>query len=295
MSQYKHIVILLAYNDNQAIKDYLTRAVRLSAIDKVIMVDNASTTGLFEDLTSFVAESGLAEKVDCIQTGHNGGYAFGNNVGLRYALSTYQPAYLSVSNADITLNQEALEACMEALKAEGSLALVAPRMVSNRPEEAFWDLPTYWNLVSKNLILWQGLIKRFKSQDALMTVPHRVGVIAGSYYMGRSETFEKLDFLDERTFLYGEENILAFKVNKAGLYNQILPDVTFEHHHSTSINISIQSIGKRLDILKESCHVYLKEYLKIGPLGLAFFDASHWLGKVTYLGARQLRQFIVKN
>ncbi|MET3557529.1 GT2 family glycosyltransferase [Streptococcus rupicaprae] len=288
MAKLEHVVVVLAYNDNEAIKAYLEQTVALPSVDKVILVDNCSTTGLYQELQDFVTEQGLVHKVDCLQTTHNGGYAFGNNVGMRYAIEHYQPTYISLSNADVSLNEEALKACMTALADQKDLAFVAPQMVSNRPEKASWPVPTYWDLVGDNLILLRGLMKRLKPAKTPLTGIELVGVIAGSYYMGRADIFEALGFLDERTFLYGEENILGFKVQQAGMTNQILHDVHFTHHHSTSINTNIQSVGKRLDILRDSCHIYLKHYLNCPSWQIALFDFSHLIGKVTYLSAKMI-------
>ncbi|MGT2755629.1 glycosyltransferase [Streptococcus ovuberis] len=289
MPKVAHVVVVLAYNDNQAVKEYLEQTLPLPSVDKVILVDNCSTTGLYQDLRTFITAHSWTDKVDCLQTTHNGGYAFGNNVGLRYAIEHYQPTYISLSNADITLNEEALQACMTALANQENLAFVAPKMISQRPEKASWPVPTYWDLVGDNLILLRGLMKHLKPAKEQASGTQEVGVLAGSYYMGRAETFADLGFLDERTFLYGEENILGFKVRRAGMINQIIHDVHFTHHHSTSINTTIQSVGRRLDILKASCHIYLKHYLNCRPWQMALFDASHLIGKVTYLGVKLIR------
>lgn len=294
MTAVKHVLIVLAYNDNAAIKTFLSHTANLLAIDKIIMIDNCSTTNLFEDVQNFISQKGISEKVDCIQTKHNGGYAFGNNVGMRYAIKTYNPVYISLSNADVTLNQPALEACMQALSSQERLAFVAPKMISNRPEEPSWSVPGYWDLVWTNFIVIQGLLKRLKVSKISGDSVTEVGVIAGSYYMGRRQTFEVLGFLDERTFLYGEENILGFKVRQAEMVNQILQEVEFTHHHSTSINATIQSVGKRLDILRNSCHVYLDHYLKVGPLKKFIFDVSYVIGKYTYLGVKHLQALFNK-
>ena len=75
-------MVILNYNDMK-VTEKLTRAVMdYECLDRVIVVDNRSTDGSYEYLKNCFRKS----EVDIIQAPVNGGYATGNNFGVRYAI-----------------------------------------------------------------------------------------------------------------------------------------------------------------------------------------------------------------
>ena len=72
---------------------------------------------------------------------------------------------------------------------------------------------------------------------------------------------KSVDFFDENTFLYYEEQIFAKKVSENKKYEAINNKVEIIHDHSVSIDKSIKRVGKHR-ILKSSQRYFVKNYLK---------------------------------
>ena len=71
--------------------DALLTELRPIAGARVCIVDNDSRDGSFDKLTAAVKARGLSDIVDVVDSGHNGGFGFGNNGGeefLSYMMSS---------------------------------------------------------------------------------------------------------------------------------------------------------------------------------------------------------------
>lgn len=101
----ENVLVVLNYNDYNTIEKFLNNAIHIESIDKLIVVDNCSTDNSFEKLCAFESE-----KTDVIKTEKNGGYAYGNNFGVKYAMDKYSPKYVFISNPDVEFDTEVINA-----------------------------------------------------------------------------------------------------------------------------------------------------------------------------------------
>ena len=76
-------VVALNYNDYQTMISYIDSIVDYSNINYIVVVDNLSTDDSYDKLKSYY---GRSQKVVVISTAYNGGYGYGNNFGIRYAI-----------------------------------------------------------------------------------------------------------------------------------------------------------------------------------------------------------------
>ena len=67
---------------------------------------------------------------------------------------------------------------------------------------------------------------------------------------------------DENVFLYCEERIQGIKCKNANMKIALLPQCTFIHNHSVSINKTIKSEIKKRKIMNDSALYVIKEYYK---------------------------------
>lgn len=71
----------------------------------------------------------------------------------------------------------------------------------------------------------------------------------------------EVDCMDERTFLYGEEDILSERLMQKNYRTYYKPTVSITHLGSASVKKSSPDSKKRmLKVQKESRELYLKEY-----------------------------------
>jgi len=88
---------------------------------ETVVVDNGSTDGS-EDVIRSAFPS-----VNFIQTGRNLGYAGGNNVGIKHALS-HGADYVWLLNNDTTVDPNALTALVETAQADPKIAVVGSKI-----------------------------------------------------------------------------------------------------------------------------------------------------------------------
>lgn len=79
-------IIVLNYNDNENTKKYVNQIEDYKIVDKILVVDNKSTNK--EELKKLSTLK--SKKVEIISSDKNGGYAYGNNYGIKYLDKVYR-------------------------------------------------------------------------------------------------------------------------------------------------------------------------------------------------------------
>lgn len=257
-------LIILNYNDADT-TEKLIRLVRgYEALTHIVVVDNRSTDDSYGQLKKYASE-----KVDVIQAEANKGYASGNNFGAFYALKKYHPEYLLIANPDVEFSESVVKKLIEALKANERGAVAAP--IVNQGYN-IWSLPNYWGIIEALFLVWFNLDKRSQKKKLMAKGGVQpVGVVEGSFFCIKAAVFQQIGGLDERTFLYCEENILAKRVNNIGMQVLALADERYDHFHSQSIKKHYRSKAKAFHNFYPSFELYLKEYLHIGTVAHGFY------------------------
>ncbi len=277
-------LIVLNYNTSDrviALFEHVTRlrASRDSAIQaEFVVVDNASGEGEAAKLTAyFTGRNGC----HVIINNENRGYAAGNNVGLRFA-TVRGSDFCLIANSDIEfLTPDFLEQLVAAARSLPLCGLIGPRVVfpDGRPQG---PLPV---LGVANAIFPLAI------QPVTAVTP--VYATVGCCIFGASQVFAQLGFLDEETFLYREEVVLAERLTKLPLRWYYLPDVVVQHNHERKV----QSVGKFLfhkRCEKRSTIYYFELYRHRTPIAILSYRAL-LLGK-TLIGAALclVRQFTLQ-
>lgn len=94
-------------------------------------------------------------------------------------------------------------------------------------------------LLSLILFYLSPILRKFHTKQQGKT-KLKVDVVS-SLFVIRTEILKSVGYFDERTFLYGEENILALKLKRIGLNNYILLNDKFSHVHGEVINKKFSS------------------------------------------------------
>ena len=252
------VMVILNYNDMK-VAEKLTRSVMdFDCLERVIVVDNRSTDGSYEYLRSFFRKS----EVDVIQAPSNGGYARGNNYGIRYAISHYSPEYIFVANPDIAVSASTLETMIRDMTNHRDYGVMAPLV--NQGYNV-WRLPGFMGMIESLFLVWFNLDKRHMKKK-LAASPNRIedaGVVEGSFFIIRVKDYLAVEGFDERTFLYAEEIILARRLKEIGRKVGVLTRERYDHLHSASIKKAYASSKRKaFPNFYASFKVYNKYYLK---------------------------------
>ncbi len=276
----KTAVIVLNYNSEKETEEYINKIKNYEIIDKIIVVDNMSTTiGAYEKLKKLENP-----KIDVIRTEKNGGYSYGNNFGVHY-LESMSDKYdnIIISNSDIEIEENAIIKSLELLNSNPKIAVVAPRMyhINNKPaRRSAWKIRTFWlDVIHSTRILELLFYKKLRSgeysEEDYKNNELKVEAISGSFFCIKYDILKKINYLDENVFLFYEEDILAHKLKELGYEEYSLNSVKFIHYESQTIKKSYHYM-KKMKILYKSKMYYQKNYNKIN-----FFQ--NFIFKVLYL------------
>ena len=263
----KVAIIIVNYNDVDDTVKYVDTISNYNVINRIVVVDNLSTTiGAFETLKKLENE-----KVRVIQSEKNGGYDYGNNVGVKYLDSLGEKYdYIIVSNPDISVSEEAIVKCINKLEKDDKIAVIAPRMFNkdDKPiRRSSWKMRTFWlDVVHSTRVLEILFYKVLRGGEYLekdyQNEMLEVEAISGAFFIIKNKVLREIGLLDENVFLFYEEDILAKQLAEKGYKTISLNSEKFIHFES-------QTIGKTFNYYKKMRQLFIskmyyhKKYNKI--------------------------------
>ena len=270
-------LIVLNYNGYITTCKFIENIRDYKIINKIIVVDNNSTDDSYEILNRYGND-----KVIIIKTPKNGGYSYGNNYGIKYAINNYNSDFLIISNPDVFFEENVIRSMVNIYNMYDKVGIVSPVMKNTKLQDVLsaWKLP----LFKDDIILSFSILNKIfgnpvrYSKEELSNDVNIVDVLSGSFFMISRIAIQDIDYFDEDTFLYCEERILSYKLKSKGYNNIFLMNQNYIHYNSISINKSIKSRVKKYKILQESRMIYLCKYLKINKIEQIFFRIVTTLG-----------------
>lgn len=244
----KLVFIIINYNDYKTTKRLLDNIKDYKVIDKIYVVDNHSTDDSYENLKKL-----KIKRYEVIETPSNKGFAYALNIGAKKAIDDLGNVDIIFSNSDIIINSnEDLEDLKKTLD-KRIVGLVGPVVVQNGKLNRGWHLPSPKNEILSNL---PGIGKRFNKKIYYDDSYYKgdsseVEVISFCFFLIKSEVLKEINYFDDNTFLYYEENITASKLKRTQYKTLINNNVTIIHDHSVSVDKNISYINK-YKILKQS-------------------------------------------
>jgi hypothetical protein len=284
-------VIILNYQSYEDTINYIKILNNQAKIDlKILIVDNCSPNGSFEILQKSLLS---IKNIEIIQSEKNGGYAYGNNFGLKY-IKDREFDYTLISNNDVILDNELLIYKMiNKYEQLDSPAFVTPIMITNGLEakNSAWKIP----IIKEDIISSLNILKLFFKVDIFYDLSNpklvqEVECIAGSFFLSSKNIFYDIGLFDEKTFLYGEERILAYKVKEKRLKNYLLKDLKYIHLVSNTISNTVSIVEMR-QYLYESRFYFHKKYLKVSKIKLCMFTIVNYLSKIEQISIHFIKSF----
>lgn len=268
-------LITVNYNDSSTVKAFVKMAVLFEDVNHMIIVDNQSTDGSYEILLAFAEKY---ENVEVIQSGKNGGYGYGNNYGMRYAIEKYHSDAVLVSNADVVFCNTTVRRMKEALDTDRKLAAVAPLMKDRHgrnTRQTAWRIPeSGWGFLFMDAPLIRFMIRHryYYNMRELSAGNHlKTDALVGSLVMFRTSDILRAGGYDEDLFLYCEETVLATRLKGIRKQSLLLTDISYIHNHSTTICKRYSSFAERVRLLWESKETVLKKYYGFRGVRLQIF------------------------
>lgn len=272
-------LIVVNYNDYKTTKEFVESILNFKIIEKIVIVDNKSTNDSVKQLKTI-----KNDKIKIIENNSNKGYASGINLGSKYLIDLYDDCNIIVSNSDIVVNDESdIEKLLTYLNSKKNIAVVAPIIKQNQGYDKGCKIVKTWQDILLNIIFLHRFLRSkligYKENYYLNKDKTEVEQVSGCFFLIKSEALKKIKYLDEGTFLYYEENILATKLKKNKYKTFIINDVEVFHNHSVVIDKSINKL-KKYKILKESQLYFEKNYNNASKFDIMMLKMT---SKMTYM------------
>ena len=266
----KTAIVILNYNDYETTKDYAFKIKDYKILDLILIVDNNSSDNSYEKLKKIEND-----KIKVIKTKTNLGYASGNNYGLLY-LEKYNLDYVIISNPDIIVEEKVIKKLIKDLDNNLDISLIGPVINEQEKKSRGWKLPKFREDLLSNLNYFHKYANKLLkyNDDYYKTDLVKVDVIHGSFFIARFRDFKKIDYFDENTFLYYEENIIGKKLRDLNLKTCVDTKVSAIHNLSVSVDKSLNSL-KKYKVLKKSQRYYERKYNKLNIIGIFILYLSY--------------------
>jgi GT2 family glycosyltransferase len=189
----------------------------------ITVVDNDSQDGSYETLQQAIIDQGLDhnDRVRVIQSGHNGGFGAGNNVGIRARLPNGDaPDYIYILNSDAFPSGGAIKRLLAELQTNLSAGFAGSYIhgEDGGPHITAFRFPTIQSEL-ETAIRFGPISKMLKNHIVPLPLPDKtcaVDWLAGASLMMRQIVLDEIGLFDEQFFLYFEETDLCKRAKNAG-------------------------------------------------------------------------------
>lgn len=184
---------------------------------RIVVVDNGSNDG---EATAIRAQF---PSVTVLENGRNLGFAEGNNVGIRYALSQGAD-YVLLLNNDTIVDPQMLKVLVRVAESDEQVAIVGPKIYYYDEPETIWSAG--------------GILRRFGTPvmlgvDEVDSGQHdelkEVDWISGCALLIKDSVIQQIGLIDARFFIYFEETDWCSRARRAGFKVLYVPQARMWH------------------------------------------------------------------
>lgn len=199
---------------------------------EVFVVDNTSTDSSIEMVkTNF-------PQVKLIANNENVGFSKANN----QAIEISKGEYVLLLNPDTVVEEDAFEKCIDFMDKHPEGGGLGVKMIDGNGiflPESKRGLPTpsvsFYKIFGLSALFPKS--KRFAKYHLgylKENETNEIEVLSGAYMWMRKSVLDKIGYLDESFFMYGEDIDLSFRITQAGYKNYYLPSTRIIHYKGES-------------------------------------------------------------
>ena len=264
-------IVILNYNDYETTISMIEQIKDYKCLNSIVIVDNNSSDGSYDILSKY-----QSKKIEVLKSESNGGYSKGNNIGVKYLVDKVDN--IIISNPDIIVEEDTINKLIDKLDEHISIKVIAPVIHELGDLKRGWKLPTYFGEMIKILNTQQRFHKKYGLYDESYYKDElsKVDVVSGCFFIIRSDVLKEINYFDEGTFLYYEENILGNILKQKDYETYILNSVSVTHNLSVSVDKSVKKINK-YKILVKSLLYYEKKYNKRNIVSIGFLKFLYFI------------------
>lgn len=253
--------LILNYNSSNDLKTCIDSIQRNCKEYCIVVVDNGS------EKNDFIKAKDICNKVGAIfiSSKKNLGFARGNNLGFSYIRNNIKCDYIAMINSDTVIIDNSFENKVDEAFKKYRFAILGPDVLtahSNPMNDELNQIEKvkarirYIQTIQKilnipvlniaylicNKVLQKTKMKLFKKEqfinhDVLNCQLHGCFLVFSNLYLEEG--------ICDKTFLYGEEDILMYTCRKKGYTTLYYPEIKIQHNESQATKKSVPNIIKR--------------------------------------------------
>jgi N-acetylglucosaminyl-diphospho-decaprenol L-rhamnosyltransferase len=214
---------------------------------RAFVIDNAS--GDLPIIAQAVKNWGWSSWVALIAAPKNGGFGYGNNLGIERAFSEGPPDFIYLLNPDAQVRSGAIGSLVRFLEARPYVGIAGgsfENLLSVDTSVAF-RFPGLFSELDSGLefgaITW--LLQRWVVPRRMGDKPEPVDWICGASMMIRPAVLNAIGGFDENYFLYFEETDFCYRAKQAGFSTWYVPESRVMHIAGQSTKVTDLTNGPR--------------------------------------------------
>ena len=122
-------MVILNYNDYKTVKHLYDIVKNYKSIAHIVIVDNCSDDGSYEELESTC-------ECTVLRTKKNGGYSYGNNYGIRWLENNCPCEYYIVSNPDVEFDEAFVKKIVNYMEIDKRIGIMSGVMLERNGQPA---------------------------------------------------------------------------------------------------------------------------------------------------------------
>jgi N-acetylglucosaminyl-diphospho-decaprenol L-rhamnosyltransferase len=212
---------------------------------RAIVIDNHS--GDFPAIAGAITANGWLSWIELINAPKNGGFAYGNNLGIAQAYATGAPAYFYLLNPDAQVRLGAIGALVKFLEGHPAVGIAGGSF--ENADGGDWSIAfRFPGLLSEvdggiksrpvSLLLRRWVVAKRMSKNDQPT-----DWVCGAAIMIRAAVINAIGGLDENYFLYYEETDFCFRARRAGFLTWYVPESRVMHIGGQSTTLMLKTVS----------------------------------------------------
>jgi hypothetical protein len=188
---------------------------------RVVVTDNASGDDSLRAIGQAIEQNGWGNWATLLPLERNGGFAYGNNGGIRPALQSADPPdYILLLNPDTVVRPGALTALLEFMDANPKVGIAGSRLEhpGGTPQRSAFRFHSIASEFEAGMRL--GIVSRLLSKKIVAPpIPETTcptDWVAGASMIIRRAVFDSVGLMDEGYFMYFEEVDFCLRASRAG-------------------------------------------------------------------------------
>ena len=227
-------IVIVNYNVSYFLEQCLFSVEKaISGIEcEVWVVDNASV----DNSVAMVKDK--FPWVKLIESKENLGFSKGNNLAIEKCVGDY----ILLLNPDTVVEEDTFSKCVQFMDEHPETGGLGVKMLDGNghylpeskrglptPEVSFYKITGLTSLFPKSERFAKYYLGHLSTNEI-----HSIDVLSGAYMFLRKSVLDKIGWLDETFFMYGEDIDLSYRIIKGGYKNIYFPDTRIIHYKGES-------------------------------------------------------------